>query len=189
MSITVTPACGDDVAELAAVAAATFPLACPPTASPADIEATIAANLSPQRLAEYVADPERVVLAARGDGRIIGYAMLVRGIGDDPDIAAAVPQRPAVELSKMYVLAAYHNTGASARLMRSGIAWAHDCGAAALWLGVNRTNERAQRFYRKHGFATTGTRRFRLGQSYEDDFVMVRPLRSERTPGLAPRGY
>ena len=105
MSITVTPACGDDVAELAAVAAATFPLACPPTASPADIGPMIAAQPSPsQRLAEYVADPERVVLAARGDGRIIGYAMLVRGIGDDPDIAAAVPQRPAVELSKMYVL-------------------------------------------------------------------------------------
>lgn len=189
MSITVTPACGDDVPELAAVAAATFPLACPPTARPADIEATIAANLSPQRLAEYVADPERVVLAARGDGRIIGYAMLVRGIGDDPDIAAAVPQRPVVELSKMYVLATHHSTGASARLMRSGISWAHDWGAAALWLGVNRTNERAQRFYRKHGFAVTGTRRFRLGESYEDDFVMVRPIRSDFTPGLAARGY
>ena len=76
----------------------------------------------------------------------------------------------------MYVVATHHSTGASARLMRSGIEWATDHDAAAMWLGVNRNNERAQRFYRKTGFAVTGTRRFRLGQSYEDDLVMVRPI-------------
>ena len=60
--------------------------------------------------------------------------------------------------------------------MRSGIAWAGGAGAAAVWLGVNRTNIRAQRFYRKHGFDVVGTRTFRLGSALEDDFVMVRPL-------------
>jgi GNAT superfamily N-acetyltransferase len=176
MSITVTPARDDDAAELAAVAAATFPLACPPSVDPADIEAAIAANLSPQRFAGYLADPDGTILVANGDGRIIGYTMLIRGIGDDPDIAASVPQRPAVELSKMYVLAAHHGTGASDRLMQSAITWAEESGAAAMWLGANRRNERAQRFYRKHGFEITGTRRFRLGQSYEDDVVMVRQI-------------
>lgn len=176
MSITVRPAHDSDAAELAAVAAATFPLACPPSADPADIEAAIAATLSPQRFAGYLADPERVILVATDAGRIIGYTMLIRGIGDDPEITASVPQRPAVELSKMYVLATHHGGGASARLMKSGIAWARESGAAAVWLGVNRKNERAQRFYRKHGFEVTGARRFPLGDSYEDDVVMVRPV-------------
>lgn len=176
MAITVRPAHDDDAAEVAAVAAAAFPMACPPSADPADIEATIAASLSPQCFADYLADPERAILIATDDDRIIGYAMLIRGIGDDPDIAASVPQRPAVELSKMYVLASHHRSGASARLMQSGIQWAADSGAAAIWLGVNRNNERAQRFYRKHGFGVTGTRRFLLGGSYEDDFVMVCPI-------------
>jgi ribosomal protein S18 acetylase RimI-like enzyme len=174
MSITVTVACGDEAAEVAAVAAATFPLACPPTADPVDIESAIAANLSAHRFAEYLADPQRVILVARDDGRIVGYCMLIRGIGDDPDIAPAVQRRPAIELSKMYVLASHHRSGASAELMQSAIAWAADSGAEAVWLGVNQNNERAQRFYRKHGFTTTGSRRFRLGDSYEDDFVMVR---------------
>lgn len=176
MSITVRPARAGEAAELAAVAAAIFPLACPPSADAADVDAAIAANLSAQCFDAYLADRDRVVLVATDDSRIIGYAMLIHGIGADPDIAAAVPHRPAVELSKMYVLAGHHGSGAAAQLMQYGITWAADRGAAALWLGVNRNNERAQKFYGKHGFGVTGMRRFRLGESYEDDFVMVRPI-------------
>lgn len=175
MSITVTGADGDDAGELAAIAALTFPLACPPSADPADIQAAIAATFSPAHFTAYLADPDRVILVAKDEDRIVGYTMLIRGVGDDPDISASVPQRPAVEVSKMYALPSHHGSGASAQLMRSAMAWAADDGAAAVWLGVNRNNERAQRFYRKHGFEIAGTRRFRLGDSYEDDFVMVRP--------------
>lgn len=166
---------GDQV-ELAAVAAATFPLACPPSAAPGDISAFIAATLSEQRFSEYLVDPDRVVLTAADAGRIVGYAMLIRGVDDDPEISGSVPQRPAVELSKMYVLLDYHRTGAADALIRSGIGWAAGSGARAIWLGVNQNNERAQRFYRKHRFEVTGTRSFRLGAALEDDFVMVRPL-------------
>ena len=51
----------------------------------------------------------------------------------------------------------------AASLMQAGIAWAEAGGARAVWLGVNQGNQRAQRFYRKHGFATVGVRTFRLG--------------------------
>lgn len=179
MSITVRRADSEDAGELAAVAAATFPLACPSSANPADIDAAIAANLSALRFAGYLADPQSVVLVATEDSRIIGYTMLIHGIGDDTEVAASVPERPAVELSKMYVLPGHHSSGAAATLMQAGVAWAAKSGAVAVWLGVNRKNERAQRFYRKHGFEVAGTRRFRLGDSYEDDFVMVRPLQAD----------
>jgi len=174
--MSVTRASGADAAELAEVAAATFPLACPPTADPADIATHIAAHLSGQAFGAHLADPDRVVLTAREDGRIVGYAMFVRGVGDDPDIATAVDRRPAVELSKMYVLPTHHRGGAAASLMRAGLDWAKEGGAAAVWLGVNRNNQRAQRFYGKHGFAVAGTRTFRLGSGTEDDFVMVRTV-------------
>ena len=166
MPIAVITARGEDAAELATVAAATFPLACPPSVAAEDIAAFIAAHLSAQRFGAYLADPDRVVLAAREDSRIIGYAMLIRGGGG----------APTVELSKMYVLPSRHRSGAATALMQSGIAWASDHGAAMLWLGVNQDNQRAQRFYRKHGFEMAGTRTFRLGTGTEDDFVMVRPL-------------
>lgn len=176
MAISVSPAGGADAAEIADLAAATFPLACPPSAAADDIAAFVGAQLSARCFGDYLADPDRVVLIASDDGRMVGYTMLVRGIGEDPGIARAVPHRPAVEVSKMYVAAGHHGTGAAGALMRSGISWAAGDGAAAVWLGVNRTNARAQRFYRKHGFAVAGTRTFRLGSALEDDFVMVRVL-------------
>ena len=45
-----------------------------------------------------------------------------------------------------------------------------------MWLGVNQNNQRAQRFYAKHGFTVNGTKTFRLGTGIENDYVMVRPV-------------
>ncbi|HOB48387.1 MAG TPA: GNAT family N-acetyltransferase [Mycobacterium sp.] len=187
MALTVTAATGDDVAELARVAAETFPLACPPSVRPADIRAFIEENLSVHRFATYLDDPDRRVFAARDGGHLVGYTMLVGGVGSDPAVGAVVRLRPAVELSKMYVLAGRHGTGAAAALMRSALEWAADAGSACVWLGVNRDNERAQRFYRRFGFAVAGERMFRLGAGVESDFVMVRPSRPEsRSPDAQP---
>lgn len=173
----VSDAAPADAAELAAVAAATFPLACPPLTPPEDVAAFLGEHLSPQRFADYLSDPDRRVLVARANGRIIGYAMLAAGIGTDPAVAAAVPDRPAVELSKMYVLSGHHGGVASAALMDAALDRAVQGGASCVWLGVNAGNERAQRFYRKNGFAVTGERRFVVGSRVEHDAVMVRRLR------------
>lgn len=147
-----------DIDELAAVAARTFPLACPPSVTAEDMASFIEANLSVARFAEYVADPKRVVLVARHDERIVGYAMLIDDDG--------------VELSKMYVLPQHHGTGVSTALMNAVIELSDGC----LWLGVNQNNQRAQRFYAKHGFTINGTRTFRVGTAVEHDYVMVREL-------------
>ena len=176
MPVSVTVAATADLDELAELAAATFPLACPPTSPPADVAAFIAANLSARRFADYLADPTRTVLAALEDGRILGYAILVRGVGDDADVARAVSIRPAVELSKIYVLPDRHGAGVSDLLMNAAVQCATETGARCLWLGVNQENARAQRFYRKNGFEVAGTKTFALGAHTEHDFVMVRPL-------------
>jgi ribosomal protein S18 acetylase RimI-like enzyme len=162
-----------DLAELADVAARTFPLACPPSATADNITAFIAENLSQARFAEYLADPDRAVLIARDGGRIVGYAILIRGIGDDVDVARAVTVEPAVELSKMYVLPDAHGAGVSTALMTTALERARGLDAAAVWLGVNQQNQRAQRFYAKHGFVVTGTKTFQLGEGVESDYVMV----------------
>ena len=177
MPVSVTVATDPDLDQLAEVAAATFPLACPPSSPAEDIAAFIATNLSRRRFADYLADPLRTVLAARDDdGRILGYAILVRGVGEDPDVGRAVTIHPAVELSKIYVLPDRHGAGVSTMLMDAAVQCAAQTGARCLWLGVNQENTRAQRFYRKNGFDVAGTRTFQLGAHTEHDFVMVRPL-------------
>src|SRR6185369_1484926 len=129
-----------------------------------------------QRFADYLTDPDRLVLAAREDGRMVGYAMLIRGVPDDDDVQRAVTLRPAVELSKIYVLPESHGAGVSAALMTAALKQATDLDATCMWLGVNQQNQRAQRFYTKHGFSINGTKTFRLGAGIENDYVMVRPL-------------
>ena len=176
MAIDVAAANEADLPELADVAARTFPLACPPSATRENIAAFIAENLSQERFRDYLADSDRAVLAARADGRIVGYVMLIRGVPDDEEVRQAVTPRPAVELSKMYVLPDGHGAGVSAALMTAALQHATDLGAKCVWLGVNQQNERAQRFYTKHGFTINGTRTFRLGAGVENDYVMVRPL-------------
>ena len=166
----------DDIDELAAVAARTFPLACPPTAAPENIVAFIDAHLSADRFAEYLADEDRTVLVAYDDGRIVGYCILIRGVPDDADVRRAVALRPSLELSKMYVLPDSHGGEVSAALMHATLEHAAAAAAKSVWLGVNQQNLRAQRFYAKHGFTINGTKTFHLGSGVENDFVMVRPV-------------
>ncbi len=172
----VTEATAADLCELADVAATTFPLACPPSVTPENVAAFIAENLTSPHFARYLADPDRLVLVARLDSRIVGYAMLVRGVPDDDDVQRAVTARPSVEISKMYVLPDNHGEGISAALMAEALTRAPALGAKSVWLGVNQNNRRAQRFYAKHGFTVNGTKTFRLGTRIENDYVMVRPV-------------
>jgi ribosomal protein S18 acetylase RimI-like enzyme len=164
-----------DAVELAAVAARTFPLACPPSVALSDIAAFIDANLSDAHFADYLTDPQRLIITTSDEGRITGYAMLISGVSDDPDVARAVQIRPAVELSKMYVLPTHHGSGVAAALMDAALTAAAHRGAGCVWLGVNQKNQRAQQFYRKCGFTVSGNRSFQLGGHTESDYVMVRP--------------
>lgn len=177
MGIDVTAAIEADLAELADVAGRTFPLACPPAVTRDNIAAFVEENLSEARFREYLVDPDRAVLVARGpDGSITGYAMLIRGVPDDPDVQRTVELRPAVEVSKIYVLPDHHGSGAAAALMTAAVQKAADLGARVVWLGVNQQNHRALRFYAKQGFAVNGTKTFRLGAAVENDYVMVRTI-------------
>ncbi|CRZ14836.1 GNAT family N-acetyltransferase [Mycolicibacterium neworleansense] len=164
-----------DVPDLAAVAATTFPLACPPSVTPDNVAAFIAETLSEERFAEYLTDPDRIVLVAR-DTSITGYVMLIHGVPDDGDVQRAVTLRPALELSKIYVLPEHHGNGVAQALMTAALDAGTRSGAGCVWLGVNQLNQRAQRFYAKNGFTVSGTKTFRLGSRIENDYVMVRPV-------------
>lgn len=172
----IRPALAGDVPALAALAALTFPLACPPHTTDAAKAAFIAANLDETSFAGYLEDPARTVLVAEEGTDLVGYAMLVAGEPADPDVAAVVGRRPVTELSKCYVHPDAHGTGAAAALMEASLDVARAAGAATVWLGVNQQNARAQRFYGKHGFARVGVKRFLVGDRYEDDFVLERVL-------------
>ncbi|HEX9228995.1 MAG TPA: GNAT family N-acetyltransferase [Arthrobacter sp.] len=169
-------ASADDAGGLAALAAVTFPLACPPSSTAADIAAHLAATLSEANFRTYLADPQVTVLVIDVDGDLRGYSLLVARPARDPDVASALTILPSTELSKCYVHPDHHGLGAAAELMHASIAAAAEAGARGLWLGVNEQNARAIRFYEKSGFRKVGAKSFTLGSTVEYDFVMERPV-------------
>lgn len=188
-----------DAPTLAALAAATFPLACPPDVGGSDVAAFVAAHLSPERWAGYLADPAGYVVlvaeAGAGGPGLLGYVLVVlpSAAGAAPlaaDVAAAVPERPAAELSKCYVLPELRGTGLAGALLEAAHArlaarTVDGHALAAVWLGTNRGNRRAQRFYRRHGYTAVGRRTFRVGEATQEDVLMVRrlPAAGGRAPG------
>jgi GNAT superfamily N-acetyltransferase len=172
-----------DEAVLHDLAARTFGLACPPGTAPADIDAFVAAHLSETSFAGYLADPARIIVIASVDDRPAGYSMLVSGPIADRDVSAVVDSSTSVELSKFYLAAERHGGGAAHELMSETLTMAATTGARTCWLGVNQRNERAARFYAKHGFEIVGVKRFRVGSEWHDDHIRQRALSSANGSG------
>jgi ribosomal protein S18 acetylase RimI-like enzyme len=173
---TIRTATANDAGKLAELAAITFPLACPPGSSPADIQAHLEKTLSEANFSEYLADANITVMVLDDDGQLTGYTMLIAKPASDPDVASVLSAQPSTELSKCYVHPDHHGKGAAARLIQASLALAADKGASAVWLGVNSENAKAIRFYEKSGFQRVGTKSFKLGNTVEHDFVMENRL-------------
>ena len=154
------------------VAAMTFPLACPPGSTAESQDAFIREYLSVEAFTRYLADPERELFVCTADAALSGYTMVVFGEPGDADAAASVTTRPTAELSKVYVLPEWHGSGVAAALVHASVAAARARGTTSVWLGVNQLNVRANRFYEKCGFERVGTKKFRGGDAFEDDFVL-----------------
>jgi GNAT superfamily N-acetyltransferase len=172
-----------DADEVAALAARTFALACPPTTTAAAIAEHIRTVLSPARFGAHLADPAHRVVLAEVEGRPVGYTMVVAAPPADADVAAALRLRPEVELSKVYVERGSHGAGLARPLMAATLRVARELAGergrdadAGIWLGVNEHNARAIRFYERSGFRIVGTRSFRLSDAVETDHVMEQAL-------------
>lgn len=164
-----------DASALHLLAEETFPLACPPGTSPEDIASFVAEVLSEDAFRRYLDDPRYTVFLADIDGEAVGYAM---AIDREPDaaIGKVLRYQPALELSKLYLRGSHHGTSIAGALLNQVVDLAQSLGKESIWLGVNRFNERANRFYERNGFAVVGHREFVVGDQVEQDFVREKPL-------------
>lgn len=188
--VTIEAAAAADAPALAALAAVTFPLACPPQMPREAIAQFVAANLSEERFTQYLADPARysVIVARTEDDRLAGYTLseLPRTPEEGPgapDVAAMIPHRPVVYLSKLYVRPDLIGSALAWGLLERTFAVTTEpferdgqvITPAGMYLGTNAANRRALRFYRKNGFTVVGARRFDVGGLEQDDRALWRP--------------
>ncbi|HEV2621841.1 MAG TPA: GNAT family N-acetyltransferase [Frateuria sp.] len=120
-------------------------------------------------MARDLADPAIAWRVAEQAGVPVGYAKLRPWTGSPGEAGA-------MELQQIYVLSSWHGKGVAEALMHWAVDEALARGARSLYLTVFDHNERAKRFYARHGFAEVGHCEFRLGDQVYDDRVWRRTL-------------
>lgn len=179
----------DEAEEISALAAATFPAACPEHLPQEAIDRFIAEHLNADEFARMLANPKeyRILVArlAEGDRRAIGYTLTILGGPDGMPRDMVRPgriQSDAAYLSKCYVDADWRGSGVAGALLERAVADVARIGRnPQVVLGTNVGNARAIRFYRKHGFKVASRRKFDVGGVTNIDEVLVRKI-TQPTP-------
>lgn len=164
-----------DPAEVADLAARTFPDACPAWLPAEAVRAHIATELSPERFDFYGEDKDHQLLGVRAEGGpLLGYSLVILPVASTPPLAEL---EGAAELSKCYLEGSWRGSGLNAFLLGAALdRAARALGHGRIWLGTNAGNKRAIRAYERHGFELAGRRTYLVGDQPNDDVVMVREL-------------
>ena len=170
-SVTIRRGLPTDAAVLADLAARTFRETFGADNRPEDMVLHLAEAYGPAQQGRELADPGITTLLVQVEGQLAGYAQLRCG-PVPPVITGASP----IELWRFYVDRPWQGRGIAQALMQRVDEEAVGRGARTLWLGVWERNERAQAFYRKCGFADTGSQVFLVGTDPQTDRIMVRTL-------------
>lgn len=175
-------AAAEDAAALASLAEQTFRDAFGADNDPGDMDDYCQEAFSPDLQRAQILDARLdTIVACDEQGTLTAYAQLRPGApaaGEAPD---------PIELWRFYVAATHHGRGLAHQLMTSALDAAAARGAKTMWLGVWERNFRAQKFYRKFGFADIGTHTFVLGHDRQTDLLMALDLRGPARPTNSAR--
>ncbi|MDX3901663.1 MAG: GNAT family N-acetyltransferase [Sphingobium sp.] len=119
-----------------------------------------------------IADPHNHVLIGETPlGALVGYAMLTR-----PDLPVPVDDVSDIELKRIYLLPGWQGGGNGDPLMERLAEEAARRGRRRMLLAVYPQNDRARRFYARHGFKQIGSMTFMVGDVPFEDLVYARDL-------------
>ena len=136
--------------------------------------------------AAILASPADVVRVIEAGGTLAGYARL-----GTPKLPFE-PEAGAIELRQFYLLKPWHGRGLADELMAWALDEAARRGAPALYLSVFEDNERAKRFYARHGFAFVTEHAFMVGDHRDTDHILRRIVSPPHTRSrllTAPHGF
>jgi ribosomal protein S18 acetylase RimI-like enzyme len=135
--------------------------------TPENIKKYVNTAFSMARMRQELADKDTSFYLLLADGELAGYLKLNES-GAQTDIRD--PQ--SLEVERIYVSKRHIGKGLGKALMDRALGEARLRGKAYLWLGVWEKNERAIRFYMKHGFYAVGTHEFLLGDDPQTDIIL-----------------
>jgi GNAT superfamily N-acetyltransferase len=162
----IRPADRSDAEALAAFTAGVFRATYRNDTPAADLDAYIGKSFGTEQQQAEIADPSGAVFLAMAEERVIGCACVLIG---QTDAETAF-------LNRFYVDVDWRGRGVAKDLLEVAMTEARRRGATRLELTVFEKNARAIAFYRKSGFAVTGSTIFPVGEEMQTDIVMTRML-------------
>lgn len=119
-----------------------------------------------------LADPAQTLLIGETPlGAPVGYALIT-----PPDLPITTDDQRDVELKRIYLLGGWQGGGHGDELIDLVMAQARARGAERLLLAVYPQNDRARRFYARHGFQEIGELTFMVGDVAFRDLIYARQL-------------
>lgn len=123
-------------------------------------------------VARELADPTHWSWVAQGDdGALLAYAHAGPCKLPHEDV-----REGDLELYQLYLRRSAQGAGLGKQLLDLALGWMEQQGPEALWLGVWQGNDRARHVYAGRGFAIAGEYRFAVGDWFDDEFIMRKPL-------------
>jgi diamine N-acetyltransferase len=130
-------------------------------------------DLSTERLAAELGDPNSEFYFALLKSEVIGYLKLNFGQSQ-----TEIKDDRAVEIERIYVLKEFQGKKLGQLLYDKAINIATEKNADYVWLGVWEENQRAINFYKKNGFVEFDKHLFKLGDDEQTDIMMKLQIRS-----------
>ncbi len=139
---------------------------------PDNMRSYIAHNFTIQRFEEELEHPHSAFyLLLQDSDEPIGY-LKVNFAGAQTELN----EEKTLEIERIYLKKAFWGAGIGDVLFKKALEIAQETQMHSIWLGVWKANDRAIRFYQKHGFVIFGTHTFVLGTDEQEDWLMRRVL-------------
>ncbi|MBY5441628.1 GNAT family N-acetyltransferase [Rhizobium leguminosarum] len=165
-SFVIRRACQSDAVALSNFAARLFRATYSSNTAAADLDAYIYKNFNRERQEAEIVDLSAAVFLATIDDLIIGFAQVVVG---------STESRSAL-LNRICIDAEWRGSGLANDLLDTVVSESAQRGVTRLELTVFERNARAIAFYKRAGFAATGSTTFAVGDDLQTDVVMEMDL-------------
>jgi diamine N-acetyltransferase len=156
-----------DIHELVIISKQTFAETFAAVNTPENMEKYLNDNFTVEKLTSELKNPNSEFYFAQLDHTVMGYLKINLGPAQTEN-----KDKKALEIERIYVLAAFHGKKVGQILYETAYTIAKDSNADYLWLGVWEENTRAIGFYQKNGFVVFDKHIFKLGDDIQTDLMM-----------------
>lgn len=171
-NISIEKVTGDDIVKLQEIGKKTFQETFSGGNTEENLVRYLEEGFSTEKLTAELTDADSEFYFAVLGGEVIGYLKLNTG-----ESQTELQDQGAVEIERIYVLAAFHGKKVGQLLYEKAMQVATERKASYIWLGVWEENPRAISFYSNNGFVAFDKHIFKLGAEEQTDIMMKKDLK------------